>query len=316
LRVLIAGVDGMIGGNLAYWYSRRASVIGLCSHHPVMLPDCQVVHWKDHEPSDLACLIRETRPHRIIHCGPLARGSWDLTHEPNESPPVDGRRERAICRALFDGAKRSDAQLTVLLSDAVFDGPCVFHDEKTPPVSRDAVSRASATIQRALEDSGALVVRTHAFGWSPSAHASTFAERVWLAITEGLPCVFDPHSFSTPIFAADLAKLLWQAQQRGLSGVYHIAGAERTSALGFASELASLAGMTLPRQATKRDSCTTPRGRQARETSLNSGRIRRELACALPMLREGLAGLLTQLRDGTRARLQGRAQCGIQTEAA
>jgi dTDP-4-dehydrorhamnose reductase len=192
----------------------------------------------------------------------------------------------------------------------------MFHDEQSSALSNSPLARAAIAMEAALEGSGALVVRTHAYGWSPREDDLSFAERVWLGLTEGLPHAADPHACATPILAADLAQRLYLAYERQLRGLYHIAGAERTSAARFAGELASLAGLPLPRRESPLASHGLSASENLRETSLNTRRARCDLDYPMPMLCQGLAGLLDQLRDGTRDRLCGRLASRSHAEAA
>jgi dTDP-4-dehydrorhamnose reductase len=311
LRLLVTGIDGGVGCNLADRFARRANVIGLYRDHPVTLPECQVDRWEEPRPGAVARLIRETRPHWIIHCGPFARGSWDLA----EHSPC-AREERAVCRALADASQRTGAQLTVISTDVVFAGPRMFHDEQSPATSRHPFARAAIAVERTLAASGALVVRTHAYGWSAREEDLSFAERVWLALAEGVPCPTNPHACATPILAADLAEMLWLAYRRELSGLYHIAGAERISACRFADELASLAGLSVANVPTQPGLPASSAAEDLQETSLNTRRAHRDLAHPMPMLREGLIRFVAQIQDGTRARLQGRTRNSARPAAA
>lgn len=313
LRILVTGVDNLVGCNLADWFARRASVVGLYRDHPVTLPECQLARWEWARPSALARRIREAKPHWIIHCGPLACGSWDRW---NDADRIDDASERAVCQALVKASQRTGARLTVVSTDAVFSGPRMFHDEDSPSFGRDVFSRGAMAVERVLEGTETLVVRTHAYGWSPRDDASSFAERVWRSVTEGLPCEADPRAYATPILAADLAERLHRAYERKLRGVYHIAGAERVSAARFAGELASLAGLPLPGSQAPVAAPGASASESLRETSLNTRRAQRDLASSMPLLRQGLDGLLAQLRDGTRERLRGRLASGTHADAA
>lgn len=313
LRVLVTGVDSLVGCNLADWFARRASVVGLYRDHAVTLPECQLDRWEWTRPSALARNIREAKPHWIIHCGPLACGSWDRW---NDVDRLDDALERAVCQALVKASQRVEARLTVLSTDAVFSGPRMFHDEDSPALGKDAFARGAIAVERTLEEVDALVVRTHAYGWSPRDDEPSFAEQVWRSVTEGLPCEADPNAYATPILAADLAERLHRAYERRLRGVYHIAGAERVSAARFAGELASLAGLPLPDRLFEATTPGLSASESLRETSLNTRRAQRDLAYSMPLLRQGLAGLLAQLRDGTRERLRGRLTSRAHAEAA
>ncbi|NQT12471.1 MAG: sugar nucleotide-binding protein [Planctomycetes bacterium] len=301
-KLLVTGVEGVVGANLALSLSRRFEVVGLFSGGPVSLPGCMTTSWQPHDAAAWRAFMRRQRPQWIIHCGPLACCSWDL---PQKCP--DAEQETHTCAQLAQTAAESESRLTVISSDAVFAGPRLFHDERAPTSSRQPFARAISRVEEALEATGAMVVRTHAYGWSPAGAAPGFAERVWESLIEGNSATFDPHQHATPILASHLAELLLLAYRRGLRGRYHIAGAERTSAWRFAEELGGAFGLRGAEVSV--DEGPPPGGVPAHlhETSLATRRAQRELASPMPMLREGLDAFADQAADGYRARLQ----CGV-----
>ena len=316
-RVLVTGVDGAVGANIALWLGRRAEVFGLYEDHQVALPGCEIDRWDPRRPAMIRGMVRGAGPNWIVHCGPLACGSWDLFQNFRSLKDFGSLRaqETAVCGELLDAAEHLGASLTSVLTDAVFAGPRMFHDEQSPAAGQEPPAMAARGVERLLEGRRALVVRTHAYGWGSRAAEPTFAERVWMALAEGLPCPLDPRRHATPILASDLADILWLAYRRGLEGLYHVAGAERASAFRFAHELAGLAGLPMPDQAAEPPTAVSPAG-SVWETSLNTRRARQELGRPMPMLREGLARFVAQVRDGTRAQLQSSSAVLAQPEAA
>jgi dTDP-4-dehydrorhamnose reductase len=297
----------MVGSNVAGWLARRAAAIGLSRDRPPVIPGCQTVSWDPSRQDAVLRVVREVRPEWIIYCGPFSRGSWDL---PDTVPPVN--QEIALCKAFLDASRRRDAQLTVVSTDAVFAGPRLFHDERSQGAGPHAFGRAAMEVECALEGSGALVVRTHAYGPSPRDGEPCFAEKAWLALAEGLPCELDPHCHATPILATDLAGLLRLAYQRRIEGVCHIAGAERTNPPRFAAELASLAGLTWPGRTAKAEVPTLSASDGAGETSLDTRLARRELNRPMPMLREGLARFVDQIRARAACRHSAQPAVGME----
>jgi len=305
-KLLVTGVEGIVGANAALSMSGRFEVVGLSTGRPVRLPGCTTASWEPLDATEWMALVRRQRPDWIVHCGALARGSWDL---PEACP--DGDQEARTCVRLAEISGELESRLTVITSDAVFAGPRLFHDEKAPASSRQPFARAVSRVEEALEATGAMVVRTHAYGWSPAGASPGFAERVWESLIEGSPASFDPHRHATPILASSLAELLLLAYRRGLRGRYHIAGAERTSAYRFALELAAAFGLRNADALTDEDPPLETERPHLYETSLATRRSQRELASPMPMLREGLDSFADQAADGYRARLQ----CGIRGTA-
>src|SRR5262249_36113951 len=157
--------------------------------------------------------------------GPASRSAWDWSHDFEAGS--DSERMAIICRA----ANRCGSRVIVVSSDAACSGPFLFSRDDDH-LSADGTALAIREIATVVPDSHALAVRTHLFGWSPT--ADSWIEQVWTAIAEGRPICASGANYATPILASDFAELLWMAKSRGLHGLYNLAGAERASMWHFA----------------------------------------------------------------------------------
>lgn len=301
-KLVITGIDGVVSANLWLWLSNRCQVVNACRLSPspssvrgIMLRDL----GSSQEIDSLDRLASQEKPRWIIHCGSFAAAAWDPS-----AATVDGNADAAECAALARAADRVGAHLTVLSTDAIFTGPRIFHAEDAPANSHTPTAGAARRVEEALAGSGALVVRTHAYGWSPAGTTASFAEKAWHDLREGRPRSFPSNRHATPILATDLADLIWMACQRSLRGVYHFAGAERVSPHRFAREMATAFGLgdlVLPLE----DHCTAEgTTERPEETSLATRRAQQALGHPMPTLREGLHRFAAQARSGHRARMQ------------
>ena len=146
--------------------------------------------------------------------------------------------------------------------------------------------------------SEALIIRTNAFGWSPTGEG--LIESLFQQI-EGHRIVDQDHiRHATPILASDLADIIERAVAEELTGIYHVAGAERVSPMAFAQRLADQ--FDLPWLASRRETSLSerPAGFGAGESSLQTKKIRKALCVAMPMIAEGLDRLSRQQVDGHR----------------
>ena len=289
-KLLVTGVEGMLGSNVAAMLAERCEVVGV-SHTAVAAP-YRVLAFNPADPLELAAIAEAESPRGLIHCGPLARASWDAA----DAPPPDAECESHAAASLAAAARRCGARLAVVLTDAVFAGPRLFHPESSTPTAAGPFAAAARAVEQALAETDALIVRTHAYGWAPQSAEPNYAERFWQRLSQGETCDADAQRHATPILATDLAVLVYRALRARLQGLIHITGAERTSPFRFAAELA-LAGNFAGRLV--RVSDAAPRRPHADETSLNTHRVRRELETPLPLLREGLARFVEQA-DGFR----------------
>jgi len=283
-RVLVTGVETMLGSNLAWALSDRCEVLGGHSQLAVESPAFRTTAWHPLDSAAIAELLDYWRPQWILHCPSVAVSSWDAAHsttEPHDEPAIAGR--------LAAAAAARGCTLTVIASDVVFTGPRMFHDESSTPLSSTAAARNCLAMERSVATTQTLVIRTHAYGWNAEHSASCFAEHAYQSLRRGQLPSLDGRRYATPILASDLADLLWHARQTRLQGLLHLAGAERTSMHRFVREMAACLGVPCPEA---KFGYTEPDWHE--ETSLSSRRARRILARSTPMLREGLERFVAQ----------------------
>lgn len=302
-KLLITDIDHVLGGNLALALADRFDVVGLTRRDDLEIDYCRTRRCDPSDPTEVGDVFDEEAPAWVIHCGPLSRSSWNVF--PGE--PVEQDREVAMASRLLASATADGKRLAVLLSDAMFTGPRMFHTESSPAVAPGPVADTARAVEKLLADSEALVVRTHAFGWSPDPTRPGFAEIVWRGLTSGRGTVVDADRFATPILATDLAEVLHKAYRSELSGLFHIAGAERANQHRFAAEMAVAFELTGRQVLLESPAQVVYRRCRADETSLNTRALRTALKMALPMLREGMSRFALQAENGHRGRLCGEA---------
>lgn len=292
-RVLVTGMDTALGANLALRFAQRNDVLGLYDRHAWSHESLALNRWQVDQPASIEGHLRDFDPEWLLHVGPLSASSWD-------TPPcsADAERESQRVRTLAQVSSECGCRLAVLSSDVVFAGPRLFHDENSPPGATSHWAQQVLRMEQALSDSGALIVRTHAYGWGGT-ESNGFAAQAAESLLGGLSPATDGRRHATPLLATDLADLLLRCFEQRLTGLYHLAGAERTSPFRFVAELALALGVEIP-------ACSAERSaeRSAEETSLSSMRARRALGVATPMLRAGLERFAAQAHNGWRDALQ------------
>lgn len=287
--LLIVGIDTLVGSNVALALSETFDVVGLAPEPPDLDPvRTAVCSWEN--ANELASQIRSMRPDWIIYCGPMSRSSWEPA---GDFGPVDQQATVHLARE----AHHLGCGLTVISTDAVFGGPWLFHDEDEQPQAESWLATTALAIEAAATEHcpQALVVRTNAYGWTPGGQPAGLIERISSALQDGTPMPLEADRGATPILASDLAFILSDAYRKNLTGLYHIAGSERTSPYHLAVALAdvlSLSGKVI------KPVSHEPSGGTASETSLRVRRIHTALGKAMPMLRDGLMRLKEEREDG------------------
>jgi dTDP-4-dehydrorhamnose reductase len=293
-KLLVTRSDSLLGRNLAPTLGDRMDVIAVE----------RAESGGDAMPEIMAEAVRRERPQLVVHAGAMSLSAWDAAGVGGDSPlrRRDMEREAAQVIALGAACREVRARFILVSSDAVFDGPRMFHTEQTPVCARRGAGRAIADLETALRDAANLMIRTHAYGWSAAEGGTNSAERMFRELTAETECGVDAVRHATPMLASDLAECLFAAYRAGLSGTYHVAGAERTSPYRFAAEMAAAFGT--PGRFVHLTSRTAASHRPyVDETSLNTLAFRRAIEAPLPMLREGLARFAAQAFNGYRAAL-------------
>ena len=300
-KILVAGVDTVVGANLAEALSGHHTVTGVSFQSNVQLPTCSVESETPSKPATILELLRRVRPTRMILCGAGAHSSWDESQSPQTAD---------VTRAKFwtDAAHAAGCHLTLISSDAVFTGPWMFHAENSHSLCSSQESALLQEIEQLAASTSAdsLIVRTHAFGWQAGS-ALGWLEELLTDLERGSIGSADFARHGTPILATDLAEVLRKSWATGLVGIHHVAGAERVSPREFAMRLAAHFRLTTPATPIAGSLVDRTIGFGCGETSLQTRKIRRALGISLPLLDESLDRLYQQHLSGYRANLSGKA---------
>ncbi len=298
-KVLIAGIETVVGGNLAAGLAQQTSVTGVAFGEPTPITGIQLEPQVASSPEAVRQIIQRARPSRVVLCGNAARSGWD-----GSVPPGEADLEQTAWWS--EATRESGVQLTLISSDAIFTGPWMFHAENSHSLCPSPPAQTARDIEaRVLADCpDALIVRTHAFGWQPG-EQSGWIESLLTRLERGFDTDLDCIRYSSPILATDLTEIISGAWTVGLSGIYHIAGAERVNPVQFASRLAEQFHLPIPLTMTRESLIDRPSGFGCGETSLQTRKIRRALGVSMPLLGEGLQRLFQQHVEGFRGRLSG-----------
>lgn len=273
--ILITGANTLVGANLMAELSASNQVFGVSA---------------DASPNECFAAYQPTV---VIHCGSASNACWASPGEPDQT-----------ASDWAEAARVAECRFVLISSDAVFSGPWMFHEEDCSAVCESPEAKRIRAIEQSViaTDPNALVVRTHAFGWTPT--GSGWLEDGLAALESQQVIAADTTRHATPILATELASLVMQAIESDLTGVCHIAGAERVNPTQFWQQVAREFGIgevtTEIANATDRPARGFGRG----ETSLDCQRVRQELGGSLPMLSESLRKLHEQAENGFRDQLQ------------
>lgn len=301
MRVLITGVTGLLGLNLA-WEAWQAGheVVGVAGRRalpgapfPVLRADLRV-------PDAPAQVWRAAQPEAVIHCAALAH-----VDACEQQPDLAERLNAQVPSEFAALAAHDGVPLVYISTDAVFDGERGDYTETDVPNPPNAYARTKLAGERAVLEAypQAAVVRVNFFGWSLSGRRS-LAEWFLDNLQAGQPMRGFTDVFFCPLLANHLARLLLQIVERRLSGLYHATSPLCLSKYAFGVALARRFGYD---PALIRPSSVDEAGLQARRAhrlTLRSDKLARALGHPLPTWEEGLEAFYQQYREGYPERLR------------
>ena len=283
-KILITGVSGLLGNNLAWFFKEEYQVLGLYHRHPVSI---ERIATREVNLLSLAslkeCLV-DFQPDILIHCAALA----DIDHCEKfkaEAMEINVHGTRNI----VEGLKGLSTRLVHISTDAVYDGKKGNYTEEDPvqPVNHYGWTKYYAE-KEALRREGALVLRTTIFGWN-ILDKTSLGEWILKRLKAGQRIQgFDDVCFSG-IYTMDFAKLIAACLQKNLAGTYISASRTAMSKYDFALELARVFGLDsgLIQKASVAD-LRLPAER-GKNLSLCADKLEKDLGTTLPTLQESIS---------------------------
>ena len=290
--LLIAGLDTVVGINLAAHLADRFQVVGICLNQPAAIAGCHSGVCLSQEDNDIREWVESIRPDQLVYCGPSSASTWDNTV--GLRPDVD---DVAVAGRWAAAANEYGARLTVISTDGIFTGPWVYHEEDSTCHCSSREARSVRRIEKttAVRCPDALIVRTNVFGWS---HSDGWLEQLCVDLEDGSAGPFDFLRHATPMLATDLADVLFAAWSAQLGGIYHISGAERTNPNQFAVRFADEFGLPAPKAVNGNQMLERGRGFGCGESALHTTKIRKALDIPMPTIGDALQRLREQKLDG------------------
>lgn len=231
--------------------------------------------------SSVAIHFRRDAPGAVFHCAALSRSPEC------EKDPTRARLQNVeVTRVLAELA--AEIPFVFFSSDLVFDGAAGPYDEEAPanPLSVYAETKLEAE-QIVLNNPRHLVLRTSLNGGQSPTGDRGFNEQMRRAWQNGQTLRFFTDEFRCPIAAEVTARAAWELFQKGVSGLFHVAGAERLSRWEIGRMIADRCPELDPKfeAASLRNYAGAPR---SPDTSLDCSRVLGHLSFTLPRFSEWL----------------------------
>jgi len=294
MRLLVTGASGLLGMNLACQAASRHVVTGTVNaNHLSGVPfDVRAADLSTQD--DLERLLDAVQPEAILHTAALA-----YPEKCEENPDLAERLNACLPGWVASAAVRAGIPLLHVSTDAVFDGVQGGYGEDDLPNPRNLYARTKLAGERAVAeiDPRALIIRTVFYGWSLSGQRS-LAEWFYTNLAAGNRIRGFTDAFFCPLIAGDLAGLLLEMLERGLTGVYHVVSPESISKYDFGVRIARLFGFDEGLIAPASVADSGLKAARSANLSLRGDKLIRDLGTIPPGQAAGLQKFYQQYRDG------------------
>lgn len=294
-RILVTGASGLLGANLVlHAVDQGHRVIAVSRTRLVTAAGVESALVDLSQPGQARSVMQSFRPNWVVHCA----GLTDVDRCECE-PELAFKLNAEMAELVAHASRATGARQVHLSTDAVFDGRQGDYDEGATPAPINVYGRSKLSAEQAVieADPGALIVRTNFFGWNARA-AHGLAEWFLGELQDGRPCAGFEDVWFSPLLVNDLCGILLRLVDAGLSGIYHVPGADCVTKYDFGVRLANafeLDSSLITRASVKGARLAAPRGERL---CLSSRRLTADLGLSPPGLDRGMAGL-KDLRDGT-----------------
>lgn len=232
-RVLITGVSGLLGSNLALAWRDAFQILGIYNNHQLLIEGVDLRRADLLNTKELDETFKHFAPQVIVHCAALA--DIDACQE---DQGLARRMNVEMTKIIADKARSVGSKMVFISTDAVYDGIKGSYKEtdRVDPINYYAESKLKAE-EYVLTDAKALVVRTSFYGFNRAPKRS-LAEWIIHELAQKKTIKGFEDVFSSNIFTYDLAQLMAKAIGSDLSGIYHMACSDALSKFAFAVAIA------------------------------------------------------------------------------
>jgi perosamine synthetase len=236
-RLLITGVSGLLGNNLAYYFKDKYEILGLYNSHPVTINGIRTEECDITNKNSIKRVINEFEPSIIMHCASLTNVDQCETEK-------DATNKINVLSTgyIVECVDNKDVKLIYISTDAVYNGikGNFSENDDVSPLNYYGLSKYEGELEVAKKEES-LVFRTNIFGWNIQ-NKKGLGEWVLDELQANRRINgFNDACFSS-IYTLEFARIIDIAIKKDLSGVYNCGSADSCSKYEFAIKIADCIG--------------------------------------------------------------------------
>jgi len=294
LNLLIFGVSGLLGNNVAKVLSKKYNILGTYFRNkPNFDKKVRIKLIKiDLSKTNVkkSSYINKFKPKIILNCAGEANVDYcEKNHLYSKKIIV------SATKIISNFAKKNKAYFINISTDSLFDGKRKYYSEndKVRPINYYSKFKAESEKFLNLTNKNCLIIRTRFYGKNIT-NKLCFSEEIIYNLKKKQIIKCYNNVYNTQISCLNLAKILDECIKKKIVGIYNIVGNERCSKINFAREIANVYGLDKSlikskKYFNKKNSVTKPL-----DTSLSNKAIKKIIKTPILSLRKGIYQIYRQ----------------------
>lgn len=292
-KIIITGISGLLGNNLAYYFKDRFDVLGLYLTHPVVIAGIKTQKADISSASDLKNIVNDFNPDIVIHSASLTNVDFcETNRELTKLVNVEGTR------LVAESIKNEKAKLVYISSDSVYDGGrgCFQETDLINPQNYYGQTKYEGELEVAKRKNH-LIFRTNIFGWNI---IQKFSIAEW--IINELTNKRQIRGFSDALFSSiynfEFARILEMALEFDLLGVFNCASRNSMSKYEFALKIADVFDLDKSLIQPISIDDFSFQAKRGKNLTMNVGKLEKALSCKLPAIDDCIKLFYEDFRAG------------------
>ena len=291
-KILITGISGFLGWNLACRLKDRYRIYGTCLDNLVSIPDVESFTVDLSDWSKIEKLCQAVNPTVIVHTAAYSNPDYCELHH-KEALTLNTFATRELAKS----ANRLGCRLIYTSTDFVFDGNRGDYSEadNPAPVNYYGKTKFLGELEITNHCSHYVTLRIGTLYGRGNGIRPNFFEVLEQQLLAGKKpsCIVD--QYRTFLFIEDVVQAISQLiGEKSLKGLFHLGGPEKASRFQFAEKLCAVVGAPVSLIEKIRLADFPSAAARPPDCSLNSNKIRKALSLNLSSISQSLDRLCLQ----------------------